>query len=341
MPERPRSSPDEERRRRRKRLWQGLLVGGAAIGVPALVNELVRRRAGRPEPPSWGRAHRYAWKHGDVIFQRVGEGPAVVLVHALGPGHDGHEWARVAQELGRDFRVFVPDLLGWGRSAGPRVDYDGELYIELLTDFVVDVVREPVALVAAGMSAAYALQVAVDRPELVPALGLVVPLGLGVRDDQPDLQDAVMHRLLRLPVVGTSALNVYTSRSAIAHYLRRDAFAAADRVDAALLEHHYRSSHQSGAHAALAAYLAGYLNHSVAPMLPRVAAPVWLAWGRQASEPPVEDADLWLRHLRHEPHAEIDVFEEAGNLPHAEVPGYFALRLRRFLAATAQRHGTP
>jgi pimeloyl-ACP methyl ester carboxylesterase len=331
-----RNTPDEERRRRRRRLWQGLLMGGAAIGLPALANELVRRRAGRPEPPPWGRAHRYAWKYGDVLFQRLGEGPPAVLVHALGPGHDGHEWSRVAQELGRRRRVLVPDLLGWGRSDKPRSVLDSELYIQLLTDFVIEVVREPAVLVAAGMSAAYAVQVAVDQPEHVAALGLVVPLGLGVHDDQPDLRDAVVHRLLRLPVVGTSTLNLYTSRPRLAHYLRREAFAAGERVDAALLEHHYRSSHQSGAHAALAAYLAGYLNHGVAGALPRLAAPTWLAWGRQASEPPVEDADLWLKHLHG---AELDVFEEAGNLPHAEVPGYFALRLERFLDGATLRQG--
>lgn len=328
----PRTTPDEERRRRRRRLWQGLLVGGAAIGLPALANELVRRRAGRLEPPTWGRAHRYAWKHGDVVFQRVGEGEPVVLVHAFGPGHDGQEWARVAEELGRTHRVYVPDLLGWGRSASVPDHLDGELYIQLLTDFLVDVVREPATLVAAGLPAAYAVQVAVDQRELLRGLGLVVPLGLGSRSDEPDLRDAVVHRLLRLPVLGTSAMNVYTSRSGLAHYLRREAFAAPERVDAALLEHHYRASHQRGAQAALAAYVAGYLNHGVAPILSRVAVPVWLAWGRQAADPPVEDADLWLRHLRQES-AELDVFEEAGNLPHAEVPAYFALRLARFLAA--------
>ena len=47
------------------------------------------------------------------------------------------------------------------------------------------------------------------------------------------------------------------------------ALAAQERVDAALVEHHYRASHGSGAQGALAAYLAGYLNHSVRSVLPR------------------------------------------------------------------------
>ena len=44
--------------------------------------------------------------------------------------------------------------------------------------------------------------------------------GIEIHGEEPDLKDAMVHRALRLPVVGTSALNVYTSRSGIAHHLR-------------------------------------------------------------------------------------------------------------------------
>ena len=101
-------------------------------------------------------------------------------------------------------------------------------------------------MVAAGLAAAYAVQIAVDEPEAIAALGLVVPLGIESHGDEPDFKDAMVHRLLRLPVVGTSALNLYTSRSAIDHHLL-EAYAVEERVDAALVEHHYRSSHQPGA----------------------------------------------------------------------------------------------
>ena len=100
-------------------------------------------------------------------------------------------------------------------------------------------------------------------------------------------------------------------------------------MDAALLEHHYRASHTRGARAALAAYLAGDLRLEVSEELSRLRTPVWLAWGRQSKAPPAENADLWLRHL---PQAELDVFEGAGALPHAETPALFCRALERFLA---------
>lgn len=304
-------------------------MGGAAVGLPALVNALVSRRARKLPRIAWGTGSRYAWRHGEVLFQQLGDGLPVVLLHAFGPGHSSVEWRSAAEALATDHAVFAPDLLGWGRSARPDITYDGELYIRLLTDFLDDVVRQPATVVAAGLPAAYAVQVAADRPELVTHLGLIVPLGLGRGDDEPDLKDAVLHRLLRLPVIGTSALNLFTSRAALAGYLRREVYAAAERVDDTLIDEHYRTSHLPGANTALAAYLSGYLNHGVRDVLPRVAQRTWIAWGRHAASPAVESSDLWLRGL---PNAEVDVLESCGALPHTESPAELARKLDHFLS---------
>lgn len=320
------SAEENERRKRRKRLIQGLVVGAAAIGVPALANALIRRRAGKLPATSWGRTQRYAWREGEVLFQRLGHGVPVVLVHSFGPGHDGWEWREVAGLLAEEFAVFVPDLLGWGRSEKPSIAYDGELYLQLLDDFLADVVGQRAVVIAAGLPAAYAVQIAVDTPERVRCLGLVVPQGIEVHGDEPDLKDALVHRLLRLPVFGTSALNVYTSRSGIAHHLQNEVYGAPEHVDPAVVERHYVASHQPGAQAALAAYLAGYLNHGVEALLPRLEVPVWLAWGGHAASPPLSTADLWLSRTR----AELEVFERAGNHPHAESPTAFTAALLEF-----------
>ena len=310
-----RTSQEEQKRRRRKLLVRGLLLGGAAVGLPALANALIARRSKRLRSAGWGRAHRYAWKLGENSF---------------GPGHDSEEWRPVAEILAESHRVFALDMLGWGRSDKPKVHYDDELYIQLLVDFIDDVVRERAVPVAAGLSAAYAVQVAVDHPESIRGLALSVPSGVHIYGDEPDLKDALVHRLLRTPILGTSALNLYTSQTAIARYLKRDVFAAPDRVDATRIERHYHSSHQPGSHLPLAAYLSGYLNHRVEDALARIDCPMWIGWGRDARNPPVETADLWLRHASAP--LELDVFEESGTLPHVEAVSEFSERLQGFLA---------
>jgi pimeloyl-ACP methyl ester carboxylesterase len=320
----------EDARHGRQRLLRAAFLVtavSAALALPALASSLIRRRA-RPLPPvHWGRSHRYAWDLGAVAFQELGFGRPLVLLHSLGPGHDGTQWLRAAERLAPAYRVYVPDLLGWGRSEKPPLHYTPDLYLDLLEDFLAEVVREPAVLVAAGRTAAFAVQAAVDRPRLVRGLGLVTPLGLDHAAEGPR-PAAWLRALLPLPIAGTAALDLLTSRAALARHLRREVYAAPERVDAAMVDHHWRAAHLPGARFALEAHLCGRLDRDVADLLPRLDRPLWLAWGRAARRPPVEAADLWLHRV---PGAELEVFSGSAALPHAEEPPAFAAALGRWI----------
>lgn len=321
-------SPESDRRRR----WaKRLLLAGVAVGVPVAAGALLRRRAEPPSAPRWGRAHRYSGRSGpEVIFQELGSGPPVVLLHSFGPGYDANQWRAAAEILAGRHRVYVPDLPGWGRTraGGGAGAQRPDLYIDLLADFLSGVVREKAVVVAAGLAAAYAVQLAVEFPARVKALGLVSPLGLGGDDPVRSVGQSFVGKLLSVPLLSASVLDALTGRAAVEHHLRKEVYAAPERVDAALLEHHYRASHTRGARAALAAYLRGDLWLDVSEELSQLEVPVWLAWGRQSKTPPVATADLWLQHL---PEADLDVFEGAGALPHAEASALFCRALERFL----------
>jgi pimeloyl-ACP methyl ester carboxylesterase len=310
----------------RRWLWAAVLGGAAAVGLPALASALIRRAARPPQSPRWGRAHRYAGRFGEVTFQELGAvGVPLVLLHSPGPGHDSEQWREAAELLALRHRVYVPDLPGWGRSEPPPEHRPG-VYADVVADFLAGVVREPAVVLAAGLSAAWALAVAALYPELVLALGLVAPRGLGADIDGQGVQGELLRKVLPLAVFGDTALDLLTSRNALVRHLRR-LYAAPERVDAALVDHCYRASHQPAARRALAAYWAGRLDPD-GLIQPPADLPVWIAWGRAAGDPPVENADLWLRRL---PGAALDVFEGAGALPYAEVPARFCRSFETFL----------
>lgn len=322
-------------RRRLSPAAKGLILAGAAMALPALASAVIRRRVEPPPALRWGRAHRFAGRGGEIVFQEVGplgdDRLPLVLLHSLGPGHDADEWRAAAERLAETYHVYAPDLPGWGRSHGPaHAPYSAGLYIEAIEDFLAGVVREPAVLVAAGLPAAWATRVAAERPGRVRALALVGPLGLEEGDGAPASGSPFLSRLLRLPGLRETVLDLMTSRSSIDHHLRLEVYAAPERVDAALLDHHYRASHVPRTRAALAAYWTGALAHGVSDALGELGLPVWLAWGRKSAAPKVEAADLWLQRLP-EGTAEIDIFESAGALPHAEAPAAFSRALERFI----------
>jgi pimeloyl-ACP methyl ester carboxylesterase len=280
--------------------------------------------------PRWGRAHRFAGALGEVVFQELGGGaPPVVLLHSLGPGYDAEQWRAAAEILAARHAVYALDLPGWGRSEPPAGGHSAEACVAAIQDFLRSVVREPAVLVAAGISATYAVRAAAESPGRVLGLALVTPLGLpadGVAADGAG--SAFLRRILKMPVLRSTVLDLLTSRSALTHHLRKEVYAAPERVDAALLDHHYRASHAPRARVALAAYLRGDLELDEDAGWEGMDLPVLLAWGGAAVSSPVENADLWLRRL---PHAGLEVFQGSGELPHVEAATIFCRTLERFI----------
>jgi pimeloyl-ACP methyl ester carboxylesterase len=331
--------------RDRARIWRqvgGLALAGAALGVPLAVHLLIRRRLRPPRAPLWGRTHRYASRLGPVAFQEVGSGPAVVLLHAFGAGCDGEQWRAAAEALAPRFRVLVPELPGWGRGAPAALAPRPDLYLEILAEFLAGVVHEPVVLAGAGLAAAYAVVLAAEYPERVRAVALVAPEGLPL-----PLQDCCGHRaagwppspgraawswLLGVPLLRIPLLDALTSRAALAGHLRSQVFAAPERVDAALVDHHYRVSHLPAHRAAVTAYWRGHLNPPAAAALRHLRAPVWLALGSSADG----TGERGREALDHLPEgSQVEVFDGSRAWPHAEQPVAWSAGLSGFVGRLA------
>ncbi|MEL7061244.1 MAG: alpha/beta hydrolase, partial [Acidobacteriota bacterium] len=231
-----------------------------------------------------------------------------------------------AERLAEHVEVVVPDLPGWGRSAAAPVGVDAAFYVELLREMVDGLIGEPTLIVAAGLPAAYAVALATTHPDRVSGLGLIAPTGLGLHDRGARFVDRLLFRLTLVPVLGEAAMHLLTRRPALERHLR-ELTADSRPVDAVALEEIELNARRATTRGALAAFLTGRLDFDARPALRRLdglGLPVWLGWGRRATRPPIEAADLWLRRLDS---ARLDVFEQAGSLPHAEAPAEVASRL--------------
>lgn len=313
-----------------------LLAAGAALAVPAALNARLARRA-PPQPDGLpGEPRYFPWTEGYVRYVVQGEGPPLVLVHGVYPGASAREWRRVFPLLTRSHRVYVPDLLGFGLSDRPRITYDPRLYEALLAAFLDEAVREPAAVCACSLSAAFAVHTAFQRPGSVAQLALVSPTGVYAHAEPPGAGRFLLHRTLRLPVLGMSAHNASTRRAALARWLQECLGMRPEALTSAELAEIYAESRQPGAAWALAAFRAGLLDEPVEGVLPDVRAPILLLWGRRARLAPFEGAGGFVT-LR--PTAELETFSQSGDLPHVEEPEAFAEALLRWLDATAGAGG--
>ncbi len=104
-------------------------------------------------------------------------GTPLVLVHGLGAR--GEDWAAMIPALAaQGFHVYVPDLLGYGRSPKPDVDYSISLEEQTVVNFM-QVMRVPRADVGGwSMGGWISMKLALDHPEMVDRLVIYDSAGI-------------------------------------------------------------------------------------------------------------------------------------------------------------------
>jgi 3-oxoadipate enol-lactonase len=117
-----------------------------------------------------------------------GEGPPVVLVHALGGSL--HAWYGVIENLSLHHHVVALDLRGHGRSGAGRANFSIETWAQDV-DALISVLELPaVTLVGHSMGSLVAQHLAVTRPEVVDSLVLVG----GISYFEPPTKEAYLKR---------------------------------------------------------------------------------------------------------------------------------------------------
>ncbi|BBY65847.1 alpha/beta fold hydrolase [Mycolicibacterium helvum] len=116
-----------------------------------------------------------------------GDEPAVVMLHGGGPGASGvSNYSRNIDALARSYRVIVPDMPGYGRSA-KYVDHSDPFgYLADTIRGLLDEMDIPTAhLIGNSYGGAAALRLALDTPQRVGKLVLMGPGGIGTTRGLP------------------------------------------------------------------------------------------------------------------------------------------------------------
>jgi 4,5:9,10-diseco-3-hydroxy-5,9,17-trioxoandrosta-1(10),2-diene-4-oate hydrolase len=122
-----------------------------------------------------------------MFVAEAGDGPPVVMLHGGGPGASGvSNYSRNIDSLAERFRVIVPDLPGYGRSAKGVDQSDPFGYLADMIRGLLDELGVGTAcLVGNSYGGAAALRLALDTPQRVDKLVLMGPGGIGTTRGVP------------------------------------------------------------------------------------------------------------------------------------------------------------
>lgn len=245
------------------------------------------------------------------------DGMPVVLLHGITDSRLSYEpvWHR----LPKHWHSIAVTLRGHGESDRPQQytlpDIAGD--VALLAEALQ---LEPMVVVGHSMGAAVAMQLAIDRPDLVRALvGMGAFASFGDKSGLHAYRDTEIEEL-RDPVPDRVAREFQVST-------------LATPMDEAMLELMVGESRKVPARVWRAAF-DGLLADSFCAGLPTLNLPVLLIWGSADAFVPRADCDT-LRSVL--PAAQLQVYEGAGHALHWEQPARVANDLRLFVDALPAR----
>ncbi len=197
-----------------------------------------------------------------IAYDTIGQGKPVLLLPALSTVSSRLEMQEIAERIADCYQAVTLDWLGFGESDRPALDYQPALLHQLLQDFVKKTFSEPVAVVAAGHAAGYALQLAQQQPQACSCIVLVTPTWRGPLPTMgaPKLLTGAVRQLVRFPVVGQALYKANTTKGFLRLMYGRHVYADRSRLTPEFIDRKQQITRQPGARFAPAAFVTGALD---------------------------------------------------------------------------------
>lgn len=208
----------------------------------------------------------YLWNYDNqaiaVVYETRGQGMPLLLLPAFSTVSSRSEMQGIAELLGDRFEVVAVDWPGFGESDRPGVQYGPEFYHQFLADFVTSVFARPVAIVAAGHGAGYAMKLAKTHPERVSKVVLVAPTWLGPLRIMgvPELVRDFVRDTVRTPGIGEFLYDLNTHPAFLEFMYKQHVFVDPAKLTPEFIAEKRDSTQHPGGRFAPVAFVTGTLD---------------------------------------------------------------------------------
>lgn len=290
----------------------------------------------------------WQWRGHSIYYVQAGkpqpQRPPILLVHGFGASTD--HWRKNISGLS-EFQVFAIDLLGFGRSAKPKLQYSGDLWRDQLYEFITEVIGQPAVLVGNSLGGYACLSVAAQHPDA--AAGVVLLNSAGpFGEDQPNVEPDSMQSEVQPPkqpdlwqrFLGDTVKWIFQqplARFLLFQYIRQPwvirqtlekVYLDKSAITDQLVEEIYRPACDTGASDVFASVFSTPQGEKVDVLLKKLTCPLLLLWG---------EADPWMNARERSPkfrqyYPQLqEYFLRAGHCPQDEVPEQVNSLLREWV----------
>ena len=257
----------------------------------------------------------YAWRNGTIFYEKKGNGSPLLLIHDLNPISSSYEWSHIIDQLSETHTVYAIDLLGCGKSEKPSSSYVNYLYVQLINDFIQDVIQEKTDLVVTGESFSFAVMAARMNQTSIGKITAINPTDIIYNVQSPTKWNELIKRVFELPIIGTFIYNMIANTKTITKQFTEKYYHDSTKIPVNLPDIYYESAHLEGSNGKYlyASILGRYTNINIIHALKLITNPIHFIVTDTAS-PDIEE------YLNYDPDITIDHISETGDLPQLEEP---------------------
>ena len=198
-----------------KKLLNAGIISSALLFTTWGINKLIFLRAGIKDMLFCENKHQYSWRFGNIFYTKKGSGSPLLLIHELKCTASADEWKSLINQLSKNHTIYALDLIGCGRSEKPKMTYTNYIYVQLINNFIKDVIGAKTDVITSGSSSNIAIMGCYSEPDLYRRIMMVNPSSMKDMAKYPKTNHKTLKYLVELPLIGTTIYNIANSHGTI------------------------------------------------------------------------------------------------------------------------------
>lgn len=241
-----------------------------------------------------------------IRYLRAGSSErTLVLIHGLGASAE--RWELVLPYFSKNFTVIVPDLIGFGYSDKPYVDYTIEFFTVFLRSFLDAIGIGRASVIGSSLGGQIAAEYVAKNPTTTEKLVLVSPAG-AMRESTPALDAYIMAALYPDETSAQTAFSIMTGSN--------------KEIPPQIVESFVSRMKMPNAKFAFMSTILGIKNApEITASLHIIRTPTLVVWGQLDPVIPVTYAEPFVKQIKD---CRFYQMEECGHTPFVENPSAFA-----------------
>lgn len=260
----------------------------------------------------------FNWRYGNIFYTKQGKGSPLLLIHDLNPASSSYEWDRIAKHLAKHHTVYALDLLGCGRSDKPNMTYSNFLFVQLITDFIKNVIGAKPDVITTGDSSSFTLMACNMEPEHFNKIIVINPTNLTELCKTPNKKKNALKFFIDLPVFGTMIYNLVFTERAINKTFHEEYYYRDHMVPTRFPDTYYEAAHMNNSHGKylLSSIKANYTNINIIHALKNINNSIYLIGSKEKSD----SEEIINSYLSYNSSIEASYVADSKYLPQLEVP---------------------